>query len=181
MAAVLPTSQQLHGAADNVRLPSLDISLKASLMQHGIFGGHETGQRLAHDFRGLIAECSFRGGIEESNLAGLIGHDDGVQRRLGQLPITPFRFRHGFLGPLPLRDIPEEDLAADDFAQVVINRRLDHLDIHGLPARGLMLFHDFKVLPRFHNGHVIVTILGREIGWKELEVRAPHNLIQGLA
>ncbi len=151
------------------------------MVQPGVIRGHEPGQWLMQQFCGLVTKSFLGGGIEEGDASGLVGQNDGVQSRLGQLPVAAFRFHHRLLRPLALGHVPEKNLAADDFAQKVINGRLHDLDIEGLAARSLVLLHDFQVFPRLHDGQVVLAIFGGQIGWEKIEIGMPDNLLQGFA
>ena len=96
----------------------------------------------------------------------------------GQVGVRPLQL---LLGAHPRRDIPENTLRADDLAVRVEDRRLHHLDVFLLAAGRRVLLDGLKEFPRRDDALVVSLILGRQLGGKEVGVRAPNDFIEGLA
>ena len=69
------------------------------------------------------------------DVPALIGDDDGILSRLGELPITLLRVSQRLLGAFPLGHVPENDLHTDRVSLSVEQRRLDDLDVNALAVR----------------------------------------------
>src|SRR3954465_849369 len=86
-----------------------------------------------------------------------------------------------FFRKLALRDVPKNSLNADDLAFGVVNRSLYNIHVSLLTARRDVFFHGLKSAPGLNYMLVIFLILGRQFGWKEIEVGLPDHFRKRLA
>ena len=100
----------------------------------------------------------------------------GPPLRLGHLAEQQVLGPQLLVGPLPLGDVGEDPLDADDPAVDVADRRLDDLDVEDPPAGGRVLLDRLQRHAGLDHGGVVVAVLGGHLGREEGEVVLAQHL-----
>ena len=103
-------------------------------------------------------------------VAVVVDEHDAVERGLGELAIAAFGVGEKLFGALAFGDVPKDALHADDVALGIVDRRLDDLHIDGAPVRQMMGFDGLERFVFCQDAAVVLDILGRQPGRKQVEI-----------
>ena len=147
----------------------------------GVFAGEKVEVRFAHGFF-RVFKAEFPGkrlaDFQETRLP-VFEIDvvrNVVEQRAQQVALVSQRL----LDFPAFGDVPEHSLHANDVADGVVKRRLDHLHVN-LPVRGLVFLHRFKRLAGVQDAMIVALVFRRQLCGENISVGLADNFLQRLA